>query len=189
MTIAFLSNFAGIDPYAVAKALFEALPEFTCGNQHRKDDKVQLCWYGHSFCIPRQAACFFMNWGAYLGNCDASKIDYNQTNTVMTQKNTLEQAEKAGQLIAYPNPFRNAVDLSFRAAQSGRATLRVYDGTGKLVATLFDGTVQKDASAKNNACSRETFRAEFTTASCKRRRALYGKSWYCNGSKSNIPNV
>jgi hypothetical protein len=148
MTIAFLSNFAGIDPYAVAKALFEALPDFTCTNQYSKDESVRLCWYGHLFCIPRQAACFFMNWGAYLGNCDVPKVEYKQANTVTMQKNIVAQTEPAVRMTAYPNPFRTAVDLSFRATQSGRAILRVYDGTGKLVTTLFDGTVQKDGTQK-----------------------------------------
>ncbi len=42
---------------------------------------------------------------------------------------------------ARPNPFSRATEVAFRLARPGRATLRVYDVAGKVVATLVDGVL------------------------------------------------
>jgi CubicO group peptidase (beta-lactamase class C family) len=149
MTIAFLANFAGIDPYTVARALFEALPTFTCGTENRDEAKIQLCWKGKSLCIARQAADGFIKRGAYLGGCEAGKAHANEK--AVTHASGRVQSKVAGEaaqnsdLFARPNPFRTQVDLSFRAAQAGNAMLQLYDMNGRKVKTLFNGFVQKEA--------------------------------------------
>jgi D-alanyl-D-alanine carboxypeptidase len=152
LSIAFLSNYGGIDPYAVAKALFEALPPFLCGNENRKDAKIQLCWNGKSHCVARQAADNFINKGAFLGACEGEEKEKKERgaahNTLQKKNNNREQTGISVNLKAFPNPFKSSVDLSFQAAQTGTATLRVFDITGKLVTTLFSGTVQKGAVQK-----------------------------------------
>ena len=50
MTIAILTNYHGAKLYEVAKALYESLPQFTCGNNNRKDDKIIVCFKGHNLC-------------------------------------------------------------------------------------------------------------------------------------------
>ena len=50
---------------------------------------------------------------------------------------------------AAPNPSRGPVTIAFTAPRSTRATLRVYDLSGRLVATLLDGSV----SAGNGVAS------------------------------------
>lgn len=40
---------------------------------------------------------------------------------------------------AYPNPFNPTTRLSYRVAQPGRVSVRVFDSLGREVATLFDG--------------------------------------------------
>ncbi|MCK4680763.1 T9SS type A sorting domain-containing protein, partial [bacterium] len=37
-----------------------------------------------------------------------------------------------------PNPFRNATNLSFNMPQNGRAVVRIYDVSGRLVKTVDD---------------------------------------------------
>jgi subtilisin-like proprotein convertase family protein len=39
----------------------------------------------------------------------------------------------------HPNPFSLSTDISFELARPGRATLRIYDVAGQVVATLVDG--------------------------------------------------
>lgn len=145
LTIAFLSNAAGIDPYAVAKALFEALPEFQCGYGWKNEDNVKVCWYNHSLCIPRQAAPFFIKYGAFLGGCDDLKTG-NQTIEIkpalLVQKERPEPLQ-AMSLLVYPNPVKGEATVRFSSAQTGKATLRIYDMNGKLLRTLFDGVLQK----------------------------------------------
>jgi hypothetical protein len=44
---------------------------------------------------------------------------------------------------AYPNPFSNKVNVSFKAEEEGPVNVSVYDMNGKLVSTAYDGIVQK----------------------------------------------
>jgi hypothetical protein len=45
----------------------------------------------------------------------------------------------------YPNPFNPATTIPFTLSRGGRATLRVYDVSGRVVATLLDGVVPAGA--------------------------------------------
>lgn len=137
MTIAVLTNFAGVNPYDIAKALYEALPDFTCGNKNRKEEKIQVCFQGKNICIDRSAADGFIKKGAYLGECV-------QTASILNNSaNKIQGLQEDSDLDAFPNPFTNHVSLSFKAKQSGPVSLKLYDTGGKLVSTLFSGVVEK----------------------------------------------
>jgi hypothetical protein len=43
---------------------------------------------------------------------------------------------------AAPNPFRTSTRVDFSIARRGQADLSVYDVTGRLIATLFDGVAE-----------------------------------------------
>jgi CubicO group peptidase (beta-lactamase class C family) len=148
MTIAFLSNYGGIDPYAVARALFEALPDFLCGNDNRSEAKIQLCWNGKDHCIARTAADGFIKRGAYLGACDeqdkkgkgAGKDKH--ISSTKSVEHALETVSPTN-LMVYPNPASGQVRFTFKSAQTGQATLQLYDVNGKQVAKLFNRNVEK----------------------------------------------
>jgi len=42
----------------------------------------------------------------------------------------------------YPNPFNTIVNLSFSLPVGGEVTVKVYDTSGRRVATLFEGTLE-----------------------------------------------
>jgi len=42
-------------------------------------------------------------------------------------------------LSAYPNPFNNVVDLSYTLPSSGETSLQVYNISGELISTIFQG--------------------------------------------------
>ena len=44
---------------------------------------------------------------------------------------------------AYPNPFNPTTEISFAIMESGNINLSIYDMTGRLVNTLFDGNISK----------------------------------------------
>jgi glucose/arabinose dehydrogenase len=46
----------------------------------------------------------------------------------------------AGTLLAAPNPFRETTDLSFRLSAQARASLAIFDVSGRKVRTLWDGS-------------------------------------------------
>ncbi|HVE61632.1 MAG TPA: serine hydrolase [Chitinophagaceae bacterium] len=135
MTLVVVTNYYGADLYAVAKALYEALPDFLCGNENKKESKIEVCFKDKNSCIARPAAPGFIKKGAYLGACDQPMSKPKPKSSVNNQSKLQGQLT----LTAHPNPFTNRVTLSFKITQSGPVTLRVYDLNGKIVADLFNG--------------------------------------------------
>ncbi len=161
LTLAILTNFHGADIYAIAKALYKALPEILCGNENRKEDKVQLCVQGKTFCVARPAASLFLkaqDWWvgnpfhfsrqtaslfnkrvAYLGGCNTPS-DKPNNRTLIAQKNHLPEAAS---LSAAPNPFTDHTQLTFMVPATGPVTFELYDLNGRLITTLYTGVAQK----------------------------------------------
>ena len=140
MTIAILTNYQGAKLYAVAKALYEALPNFICGNKNKKEDKILVCFNGKSLCVDRSAAAGFMGRGAYLGNCEMSSI--TKASASLTQ--TVEiQSATTKILSVYPNPSRNKFNLSFLSTQTGKYNISVFDISGKIINTIYNKVIEK----------------------------------------------
>ena len=135
LTLVVLTNYHGADIYALARALYAAVPEFLCGNQNKKEDKIQLCFNGNKLCIDRSAAENFIKKGAFLGECEVSLSK--------SIKQQIIEEQTITDLSVFPNPFTNKATISFNVAESGPVTLRVYDMNGKLVTTLFTGMAEK----------------------------------------------
>lgn len=149
MTIAVLLNNVNADRYAIGRAMYAALPNFLCGN--KKEKWVQVCFRGFSLCVPRLAARFLINRGGYLGNCEG-RMHCNSDSLLAEVLSPSEQSSLGmtkvvalaqNELDVSPNPVSSRSMLTFKIAQSGIASLRIYDITGKQVATLFTGMVEK----------------------------------------------
>jgi D-alanyl-D-alanine carboxypeptidase len=149
MTLVVLINFYGGDPYSIAKALYESLPNFLCGTTNKKEDKIEVCFEGKNLCIDRSAAPALIQKGAYLGGCNQS-VSQAGNNTI-TNAQTQEQLKD--KLTAFPNPFTNQVTLSFSVIQPGHASLRIYDMNGKMVSTVFSGVASKNMVKQVNVQS------------------------------------
>lgn len=140
MTIAILTNYGGAKLYAVAKAIFEAMPEFTCGYKNKKEDKIIVCFNGNSICIDRNAATGLIAKGAYLGNCQGESASASSGK----QASSLEVADLSkNNLLAYPNPFAGNIRLSFTPDIAGQYDLSLYDINGKLVKSFYNRIAEK----------------------------------------------
>jgi D-alanyl-D-alanine carboxypeptidase len=139
LTLVVLTNFHGADVYAIAKALYAALPEFTGGNPNRKDEKINLCFNGNLITVDRNAAAGFIKKGAYLGSCEASDAKR------MSPKDVTSNFIKSS-LEAFPSPSSGQVQFSFVANESGPATLDLYDANGKLIHNIYRGNLEKGIS-------------------------------------------
>jgi D-alanyl-D-alanine carboxypeptidase len=146
MTIVVLTNFAGVSPYDIAKSLYEALPEFICGNKNKKEDKIQLCFNGNILCVDRSAAPGFIKKGAYLGNCEQSSLTKTTLGQSQIERPELISAKAA--MTLFPNPSSNNVSILFQPTKSGKVLLDLYDMNGKLVSTIFNGEVEKGMQQK-----------------------------------------
>lgn len=145
MTIAILTNYGGAKRYAVAKALFEALPEFTCGNKNKKEDKIIVCFKGNSPCVDRTAANVLISKGAYLGGCNISAETTSSGKLPATPEVSSSQENY---LQAYPNPSTGKISFSFTPQETGRYTLNVYDINGKLVISPYSKVTEKGISQR-----------------------------------------
>ena len=148
LTLVILTNYHGADIYAIAKALYNAVPDFSCDN--KKDEKVAICFHGKNLCLPRLAASWLIAYGGTLGACDEKcSVPFAREEATLNPK--LQFASKNPEIQGvFPNPFTNSVTFSFKTQESGTASIRLYDMNGKMVATVFNGYVQKGILQQTN---------------------------------------
>ncbi|HEX5026618.1 MAG TPA: serine hydrolase, partial [Agriterribacter sp.] len=140
MTIAILCNYYGADLYEVAKALYESMPEFSCGNKYKKEDKIVICYKGHSICVNRIAAALLLKRGAWLGGCEQQTP--KPPNFDPKWHENVSNPGKSG-LTIFPNPASNGTTVSFRLAKPGMVSASLYDINGKFVLSIFSGKTEK----------------------------------------------
>ncbi len=139
LTLVVLTNFAGVSPYDIAKALYEALPDFTGGNENRKEAKIILCFKGKDHTVARPAAPGFIEKGAYLGRCEETE---SKTGTKLSSKNQGRIKEESA-LTVFPNPSKSKITFTFQAEESGMVNISLFDVSGRLVARLYNGNLEK----------------------------------------------
>jgi hypothetical protein len=103
-----------------------------CGNGN---DKVLVCHNGHSNCVSPNAVPAHLNHGDQLGNCSNNSRMLSPGNEI---KETVLYPN-------YPNPFSAVTIIKFQLLNDGPVTLRVFDVTGREVASplntvLLSGT-------------------------------------------------
>jgi len=135
ITIALTCNYGGAKLYEVAKALYEALPDYSCG---RKNEKIEVCYRGRSLCVSPRLVPALLRGGAYLGACEPGNKATEQVALLSTEAllATAEAGlEEPAALKAYPNPFADQLTVDFTVSQEGPVTLTLLDINGKVVAT------------------------------------------------------
>ena len=146
LTLVILTNYHGADIYAVAKALYKAVPDFKCDN--KKEEKVTICFHGKNLCLPRLAASWLIAYGATLGACDEKcSVPFAREDAAINPKLQFAFNNQEVQGV-FPNPFTTTVTFSFKTQESGMASLRLYDMHGNIVATIFNGYLQKGFSQR-----------------------------------------
>lgn len=141
MSIALVTNYHGCNPYDIERKLYEALPNFLCGNGNNENNKILVCFKGKELCIARPAAAVHIKNGAYLGPCDQqpSAVIYQPQLNSYTDK----QDEVISGFIVFPNPSSGNININFKAPENGSARLDLYNSDGTFVRQLFNGSLQK----------------------------------------------
>lgn len=132
MSIVVLTNFAGVSAYEIARALFEALPEFTCGSDIKKEKKMIVCKDAQNLCVDRVAAQHLISQGAYLGTCESNSV--NRTSVPLAEKTIVPQTG----LTIYPNPATSKVSVAFTVPGNSAVNIRLFDISGKLIQQLYN---------------------------------------------------
>ncbi len=143
MTITILTNYRGARLYDVARALFEALPPFICGNKNKKEDKIIVCYNGNTLCVDRNAAAGLIEKGAYLGGCGSASL--TKTGRSESSGESTKRVPGNNLITVYPNPASGNVSISFTTSITSKTKLELYDMSGKLVKNLYEGVLSKDS--------------------------------------------
>jgi hypothetical protein len=80
--------------------------------------------------------------GVVIENDEVYIIFGEDSAQIVGATQTLAAAPVVFMMKNYPNPFHTTTTLNFATPVRGAALLRIYDLSGKLVATLFDGKVE-----------------------------------------------
>jgi hypothetical protein len=153
ITLALLVNTRSITRealYNIAKELYEAMPGFIDGNSNRKESKIIICFNGHSQSVARQAAAGFIQKGAWLGECDLASVNIKNSSTVATGP-----SEMKTNFNVFPNPFKNQLNFTFTGREKGKVNISLYDINGRLIQTLYHGSIEQGAIKHLNADTRK----------------------------------
>lgn len=153
ITLALLVNTRSISRkavYDIAKELYEAIPDFNSGNQNREESKIMICFNGHSQSVAPEAAPGFIGKGAYLGECDPVSIKSKQSSAISNS-----EIETKSNFTVFPNPFKKQLNFSFTGKQKGRVIISLYDINGRLIQTMYNGTVEEGAIKQLNTDTRK----------------------------------
>ena len=102
-----------------------------------KKDKVLVCHNGHEISISANAVpAHLAHPGDALGAC-VQPLNRNASPDAPTADLSL-----APLLEAYPNPFGTNTTIHFRQVNTAPAQVRLYDGQGRIVASLFNGVAE-----------------------------------------------
>ena len=88
--------------------------DVACGNNPR-NPKVEICHNGKTICVSIRAVQAHLNHGDELGSCD-------NANQLVISK-----------VHAYPNPFKNHVDIKFNTSSTANVEFLIYNFRGTLV--------------------------------------------------------
>jgi hypothetical protein len=83
--------------------------------------------------------------GCYLGVCQdhCSAVSYSRQGGYDAQQQSLKEFDNMT-LSLQPNPFHATTNFKFTLTESSQVTINVYDLTGRMITTVFDGFVNAD---------------------------------------------
>jgi Zn-dependent metalloprotease len=119
-----------------------------CG---KKLEKVEICHYtpsignnkSQTLCIALEAVATHLAHGDMLAACGTDHNCYDYKSTIAGNGNDANISHDMN-LDAYPNPFSNTATVEFSATSSGKATLQLYDFSGRMIKELFNAEVEMD---------------------------------------------
>lgn len=100
-----------------------------CGHNN---NKVLVCFHGHTLCIPQHVVPIALLLGADLGPCMNMYSAPVETDMI-----------SAINISTYPNPFTEGTAISFLLTTENNVTVEVLDINGKTVANVFSGEMNE----------------------------------------------
>jgi hypothetical protein len=102
------------------------LVDVRCGNNN---DKVKICHNGKEICVTSADVQHHLDHGDHLGACNVN------SSAPLNNSNGNGEASASYQVIVYPNPARENVNVQVSKINAG-ATMQLYNANGSLVRSL-----------------------------------------------------
>ncbi|MHA6246906.1 T9SS-dependent M36 family metallopeptidase [Pontibacter sp. CAU 1760] len=96
--------------------------------------KIYVCHNGVNIVVANTAVAAHLEHGDQLATCNLSAAATSAAAAADFDENFV---------TSYPNPFSESTNIRFTAKESGHTVLKVYDITGREVATLFEGNAER----------------------------------------------
>jgi FlgD Ig-like domain len=95
-----------------------------------ENNLTTMCHKGNTICVANASIANHLSHGDFLGACPSSNTINNKA------KPGIEHQTKA--LTIYPNPVVNSTTVSFSVTQAGNVSIRIFDLSGRVIATLVN---------------------------------------------------
>jgi hypothetical protein len=95
---------------------------YSCGN-----NRTYICHQGNTICVTRNNIATHLSHGDYLGACSPNRTGALTSNVISDIR-----------VNVFPNPVSNSTTISFSLPQLQNVSLKVFDVSGRLVATIAD---------------------------------------------------
>lgn len=119
------------------------------------DDVIMGGWSGirdwERVVFPVTAGTHAFEWayikdGSYLGGSDCAWVDFIQFPPVSNANKVPDLEAALNNVLLYPNPTSDLLNIAYRLDQSQSVTIQVYDFNGRLVSTLAEKSFQLQGS-------------------------------------------
>ncbi len=95
-----------------------------------------------TLCVNWNAASGHFSHGDILGDCRIQPCQPFTLKTLLIEEEEIEVMMPDATFIqAYPNPFSNLLNIEFMIGYDSPVKVELFELSGKLISTLFDGTV------------------------------------------------
>ncbi len=105
------------------KISFNASNSIVCAAGNSSNQMVNVCHNGHSLCIPKNILAQHLSHGDYIGTC----------NSTMTNASVKPELLQNDQLLIYPNPTGEEVNVKLNSNELDNLLLSVVDANGQVI--------------------------------------------------------
>lgn len=119
---------------------------YDCDDNDKGKKRVIVCHNGRPLCIDENALKGHLKHGDQLGECTSIITSARTTNNGIASAESVAVTHPKNSISAgllnlsnYPNPFSSSTVISYYVPVDSKVSLKIYNGFGQAITTLFEG--------------------------------------------------